>query len=157
MIDYLVIIALMITGLHFLRQGLLQLQRQRDAAKERAKANNLIVFTKDIDSIVVKAFTGGINRWCTYAEYQCGPERNARLSSDSGLKLCIATKDETYTLNSMDFIKGIRLYKSKNFDKGGAIGKDGRINTTKIDVEAADCIVQLALFGHRVFGKVHSN
>lgn len=110
------------------------------------------VSSQDVDDILCAAFEGGIGYWCdevvvdgkwpegaTYA--------SEALSRGATLKLKDAEpEDDTdgyFTLTLDMFKKGLATYVAKHGWSG---------DTGDIDADAADSIVQYALFGKIVFG-----
>lgn len=59
--------------------------------------------------------------------------------------------DEEYTLTLDKFLKGIQLAIKDGYGNDW-LGDDARLDLMNIDGEAADVIVQMALFGEVVFG-----
>ena len=110
---------------------------------------------QDIDDIMVSALEGGITYWCNRAEVieekrvaDWGHEQIAR---DGMLKLYDYESDEVYDLTLEKFLNGFRLWLEDGGDKYGAV-ENGRVDCCEIDGEAADSIIQYAIFGELVYG-----
>ena len=109
---------------------------------------------QDIDDIMVSALEGGICYWCRKAEViedeYLGEYASDQISRGGSLRLYDAEEDEVYVLTLEKFLNGVQLA----FDEGYANRwiNGCSIDTCGIDGEAADVIVQLALFGEVVFG-----
>jgi hypothetical protein len=110
----------------------------------------------DIADILVTAFEGGINYWCgkvkmlkTSVPDEVWEANEKIIASDfiglgGTLKLFDAEdEDETWELNAEKLKAGIEMYFSEN-------GVDTDMGD--IDAEAADSIIQYALFGELVYG-----
>lgn len=103
----------------------------------------------DIDDIMVTALEGGITYWCDKAEVvgqYLGEYASEQISHAGELKLY--ADGESYILNEAKLISGLKLYLSKNSEPIC----DGGIDAGAIDAEAADCIIQYAIFGEIVYG-----
>lgn len=118
--------------------------------------------TENIDDIMVAALEGGINYWCGEAEVveekrvaDWGHEQIAR---DGVLILHDAESDDKWELTLEKFLKGFKLWLENDGGyavcasvDNGSIDQN-EIDTCNIDGDAADMIVQYALFGELVFG-----
>lgn len=110
---------------------------------------------QNIDDIMVSALEGGISYWCDEAEVveekrvaDWGHEQIAR---GGILMLHDYEAEEVYELTLDKFLKGFQLWLQDGGDKHGAV-EDGKVDCGEIDGEAADSIVQYALFGELVYG-----
>lgn len=116
---------------------------------------DVIVTQGDVDDIMVCALEGGINYWCSSAEVveddYYGEYASDQISRGGSLRLYDSEDDEEYILTLDKFLKGIKLAVNDGYGKDW-FGDDGWIDAMNIDGEAADVIVQMALFGEVVFG-----
>lgn len=116
---------------------------------------DVIVTQEDIDDIMVCALEGGINYWCSSAEViedeYYGEYASDQISRGGSLRLYDSEDDEEYTLTLDKFLKGIQLAIKDGYGNDW-LGDDARLDLMSIDGEAADVIVQMALFGEVVFG-----
>ncbi len=107
---------------------------------------------EDIDDIMVTALEGGICHWCGKAEPSgnyLGRYASEQIGRGGTLVLHDAESSDKWELTLEKFLDGARLY----FEKSSGIHvENGRIDTSDIDADAADSIVQLALFGDLMFG-----
>lgn len=107
---------------------------------------------QDIDDIMVCALEGGINYWCGEVEVvgeYLGEYASEQISHGGKLVLHDAESDGEWTLTRADFLNGVKLYVESG---GHVIFDEACIDTSYIDANDADCIVQLALFGEIMFG-----
>lgn len=106
---------------------------------------------QDIDDIMASALEGGITYWCRRAEVvgeYLGEYASDQISRGGVLKLLDAESSDVWELTREKFLEGVKKY--VEHDTCSVDG--GRIDTCEIDGDAADCIVQYALFGEVVFG-----
>lgn len=109
---------------------------------------------QDIDDIMVGALEGGITYWCSEAEVvgeYLGKYGSDQISRNGKLILHDAESDDTWELTLEKFLQGFKMY----LEHSGAmclLNGDGAVDTGLIDGDAADSIVQYALFGDLVFG-----
>lgn len=117
-------------------------------------SRQIVVTRQDIDDIMCCALEGGINYWCRKAEVvegiYYGEYASEQISHGGSLRLYDSEEDEVYVLTLDKFLNGISLacrdgYADEWFD--GEI-----LDCCQIDAEAADIIVQYALFGEVVYG-----
>lgn len=134
--------------------------RNTDAIKrgnewEFQTTRTVIVTQEDIDEIMVLALEGGINYWCNEAEVAedeyYGEFASEQVSRGGSLKLHDSEIDRTCTLTLDKFIKGVQLAIAEGYGSDW-LGDDARLDTGMMDGEAADIIVQMALFGEVVYG-----
>lgn len=110
------------------------------------------IWDKDIDDIMDAALAGGIFYWCEAVEVDgeyLGEYASEQISRGGTLILYDSEENKTYTLNKEKFIEGMKKYIESY---GVFINRGMNINTCDIDSEAADCIIQYALFGDVIFG-----
>ena len=109
---------------------------------------------QDIDDIMVCALEGGINYWCRQAKVvgkYLGRYASDQISCGGTLKLYDAESSDVWELTLDKFLNGMKLAIEQGI--GLSVNPaDGSIDTCEIDADAADAIVQLALFGEVVFG-----
>lgn len=112
------------------------------------------ITSQDIDDIMVCALEGGVNYWCRKAKVvgkYLGEYAHEQISRGGSLVLYDAESSDKWELTLDKFLNGVKLA----LEQGVGFGvnpADGSIDTCEIDSLAADCIVQLALFGEVVFG-----
>ncbi|MGN0398852.1 MAG: hypothetical protein ACI4EO_01875 [Blautia sp.] len=122
----------------------------------------IVVTQEDIDDIMCSALEGGINYWCDTAkvpeEKRVARWGHEQIARDGELHMHLIEPfddDDTewYILTKERFIGGLEKYlKEPNH---GCLEMDGKhlvIDAGNIDANAADMIVQYALFGEIVFG-----
>lgn len=104
---------------------------------------------------MVLALEGGINYWCNEAEVAedeyYGEFASEQVSRGGSLKLHDSEIDGTCTLTLDKFIKGVQLAIAEGYGSDW-LGDDARLDTGMMDGEAADIIVQMALFGEVMYG-----
>lgn len=120
------------------------------------KAERTVIVTQeDIDDIMGGALEGGITYWCCKAEVveddYYGEYASEQISRGGSLRLYDNETDEKYLLTLEKFLKGIRLAIKYGYGNDW-FSDDARLDCCMIDGEAADIIVQMALFGEVVFG-----
>lgn len=120
------------------------------------KAKRTVIVTQeDIDDIMASALEGGITYWCCKAEVvqdkYYGEFASDQISRGGSLRLYDNEDDEQYILTLDKFLKGVRLAIKDGYGNDW-FSDDARLNCAVIDGEAADIIVQMALFGEVVFG-----
>lgn len=116
---------------------------------------NLTVTQQDIDDIMCTALEGGITYWCCEAKVigkHFGEYASEQISRGGELKLYDAESDDVWTLTRDKLLNGIKLWAEWGGDQCNAIQGNGTLDTSEIDAEIADMIVQYALFGEVVFG-----
>ncbi len=116
---------------------------------------SVIITHEDVDDIVCTALEGGITYWCCKAEV-CEDEYYGEYASDQisrggSLRLYDRENDEQYILSLDNFLKGIQQAIKDGYGSDW-LGDDARIDVMNIDCEAADVIVQCALFGEVIYG-----
>lgn len=120
------------------------------------KAERIVIVTQeDVDDIMVGALEGGITYWCCKAEVveddYYGEYASEQISRGGSLRLYDNEDDEQYILTLDKFLKGLRLAIKEGYGNDW-FSDDARLDCAMIDGEAADIIVQMALFGEVVFG-----
>lgn len=107
---------------------------------------------KDIDDIMCTALEGGITYWCCKADVvgeYLGEYAHEQISRNGTLLLHDSEEEKTYQFTLEHFVQGFRLY----LEQGCHVQvEDNSIDTSDIDANDADCIVQLGLFEEVVFG-----
>lgn len=110
---------------------------------------------QDIDDIMACALEGGINYWCSEAkvigEY-LGEYASEQISRGGILELYDTEDDEVYLLDIKKFIQGFEAWVENGYDYNGAVSANGKVDTSLIDADDADTIIQLALFDEIVYG-----
>ena len=114
-----------------------------------------LVTSEDIDDIMCAALEGGINYWCRKAEVvgdYLGEYASEQISRGGTLILYDAESSDKWELNLENLLCGIEKAIEENWYPEYEWFEDGRLETSQIDAEIADGIVQLALFDEIVFG-----
>ena len=118
---------------------------------------DLTVTVQDIDDIMCAALEGGITYWCCAANVvgdYLGEYPHEQISRGGELELHDAESDDKWVLTRDMLLSGIKQWA----EWGGepvtclAICDNGTLDTSEIDAEIADMIVQYAVFGEVVFG-----
>ena len=112
------------------------------------------ITSEDIDDIMVAALEGGITHWCRRVEVvgeSLGEYASDQISRGRTLRLFDSESSDTWLLTRDKFIEGFKLWlESGTCESGVLIGSE--VDTSGIDAECADAIIQYALFGDLVFG-----
>lgn len=113
------------------------------------KAELKVILTqRDVDEIMAIALDGGITYWCSEAEVvgdYLGECASDQISRGGKLILHNAESEDKWELTLENFAKGVKRF----LERGGTYCIDGNgrgLDLCKIDGEAADCIIQYALF-----------
>lgn len=108
---------------------------------------------EDIDDIMVSALEGGIAYWCERCEV-VGGYRGTYASEQisRGGTLILHDEDGGHVLTLETFLRGLRMWLELPDTSLACIDGGDHMDTDAIDAEAADCIVQLALFGEVIYG-----
>jgi len=119
------------------------------------------VTPQDIDDIMVTALEGGITHWCGSAEVvggkYLGEYASDQISRGGELQLCdIEDPSENWILSRSNFLDGLAKYlEAGNMDcieESNFSSSVYTLETGDIDADAADSIIQYALFGKLVYG-----
>ena len=108
---------------------------------------------QDIDDILCSALEGGITYWCGEAEVvgeHLGDFASDQISRGGILKLYDNEDDACYELTLEKFQKGLQKFLEERGKE--VIDEHGALDTTELDANDADLIVQYALFGEVVYG-----
>ena len=108
------------------------------------------VTAEDIDDILCTAFEGGICYWCDEVEVvgkYLGKYASEQISRGGKLVLYDAESSDKWELTLDKFAKGLKEWLSNN----PSFITDGGIDTSNIDANCADEIIQYALFGEPMF------
>jgi|GEM_PF-1185772 len=114
---------------------------------------DVTVMDEDIDDIMCTALEGGITHWCAEAEVvgdYLGEYASEQISRGGVLKLHDAEGEDVYELDKAKFLKGLKEY--IRYNSYAVMDTEGRIDAGNIDAEAADEIIQYAVFGDVIFG-----
>lgn len=107
---------------------------------------------RDVDCIMVTALEGGINYWCDGCKVK--GEYLGEYASDQisrgGTLLLHEIDGDWHVLTRDKFIKGLATY-IKNHN-GAELFYYGELDVGNIDADAADSIIQYALFDDIVYG-----
>ncbi len=112
------------------------------------------ITSEDIDDIMVAALEGGITNWCRGVEVvgePLGEYASDQISRGGALLLFDSESSDTWILTRDKFIRGFKLWLESDTCECG-IHLNGKVDTSDIDAECADAIIQYALFGELVFG-----
>mgnify|MGYP007101850349 CR=1 FL=1 len=113
----------------------------------------LSVSDKDIDDIMVTALEGGITHWCSKVEVSgeyLGEYASDQISRGGSLKLYDIKSRHVFELTLEKFLTGLRLW--IEFERTFRLNGGWRLDVAKIDAEAANYIIQYALFGDVIYG-----
>ena len=115
------------------------------------------VTDQDIDDIVCTAFEGGINYWCGYVEPVgdlLGDYEHEQIAKDGYLYLYdIEDDEEKWILTKSRLLNGIRMYINNSMINAYPIILYGNgIDTSEVDSNIADMIIQFALFEDIIYG-----
>ena len=112
------------------------------------------VTMQDIDDIMCTALEGGITGWCRAAKpvgKMLGEYGHEQIARGGSLILYDAESSDKWELTLNKFLRGLALA----IESGASVTIDaesGYIDTSDVDAECADMIIQFALFGDLVFG-----
>lgn len=111
---------------------------------------------EDIDDILVSAFEGGINYWCTKVRFvgePVGDCASEHVSRGGTVTLHDSEDDKDFELTRDGVIKGVLQYlvKPTSCDILEVVNHKLIIDTGYVDADVADSIVQYALFGDIVY------
>ena len=118
-------------------------------------STTLTVTKKDIDDIMATALEGGINHWCSEVEVigdYLGDFASDQISRGGVLKLYDAEEDLTYLLTLNELLHGIKKACEHHWFANYGWCDGETLDTSQIDAEVADVIVQLAIFDDVIFG-----
>ena len=73
------------------------------------------------------------------------------ISRGGTLRLHDAESDDAWDLNMEKFCNGFRLWLENGCDRYGAVNAP-RVDTSEIDGDMADMIIQCAIFGEVIYG-----
>ena len=107
------------------------------------------VATQDIDDIMYTALEGGITSWCRAAKpvgKMLGEYGHEQIARGGSLMLYDAESSDKWELTLNKFLR-VESGVSVTIDT-----ESGYIDTSDVDGECADMIIQFALFGDLVFG-----
>jgi hypothetical protein len=112
------------------------------------------ISNETIDEIMCTALEGGITYWCNEVDVIDGfaegtTYAHEQISRNGKLKLYDCESEETFTLTREKFLKGLQLF----LESGGAdhIITAHVIDTSEIDADSADAIIQYAIFGETIY------
>lgn len=114
----------------------------------------VVLKPEDIDDIMVTALEGGITYWCGKAEVvggYLGKYASEQISRGGTLRLHDAESSDVWDLTRDKFIEGFKRWLEDGSSETGVLIGD-EVDTSAIDAECADAIVQFALFGEVTFG-----
>lgn len=118
---------------------------------------DVFVSDEDIDDIMVSALEGGINYWCNEAEVvgdYLGEYASEQISRGGTLRLYDFEEENWQELTREKFIAGLKKYiiNQTASDICEIVDHEIRIDTCQADAEAADAIIQYAVFGDIIYG-----
>jgi len=117
--------------------------------------NRIKVTSQDIDDIMSTALEGGINYWCCKAEVvgkRLGEYASDQISRGGTLILHDAESSDSWPLNLETLLAGLTMAVEGDWYSDYEWYGNGELDTSQIDAEVADVIVQLALFEDIIFG-----
>ena len=112
------------------------------------------VTTRDVDDIMCAALEGGITGWCRAAKPVgkiLGEYAHEQIARGGSLMLYDAESSDKWELTLEKFLRGLVCA----IEDGCSVtidAKSGCIDTSDVDADCADIIIQYALFGELVFG-----
>lgn len=113
---------------------------------------------EDIDDILCTAFEGGITYWCNAVQsmmlidwHKANHVEYANEVISHGGELVLSTEDGDKVLTLEAFLQGLQMVLDEFVITLEVIGDEFYIDTTCIDADLADVIVQYALFGELVY------
>lgn len=119
----------------------------------------VIINQEDIDDIMCTALEGGITYWCYGAQSMMDDkwmkENNIEYLSDvtgRGGDIALTTDDGDYILTLESFYNGLQKLIDESEEYYLYQTNDGmKIDTSEIDADIADLIIQYAVFGKLVY------
>lgn len=105
-----------------------------------------------IDDIMATALEGGITYWCDCAEVvgeRLGEFASEQISRGGTLRLHDFEENKNYELTLDKFLVGLAKVVG---ERGLDVLYQGKIDSSNIDAEDADAIIQYAIFGEVVYG-----
>lgn len=121
---------------------------------EVTASQNIFLRVQDIDDIMVSALEGGITYWADDAdvieEKRVADWGHEQIARGGILMIHDFHDDETYELTLEKFLTGFKLWFESGRDHCGAVSAH-EVDCCLIDGDAADCIIQYALFGDRIY------
>lgn len=119
----------------------------------------VIVNQEDIDDIMCTALEGGITYWCMNAQSCMDSEwmqkNNIEYCSEiisHGGDIALTTLDGDYILTLNSFYKGLQMLIDESGEYYLEQTNDGyALETSEIDADIADLIIQYAIFGKLVY------
>lgn len=111
------------------------------------------VAANDIDTIMAVALNNGVCHWCKKVEVVgefLGSSVSEQISRGGVLIFCGINGDK-WTLTRDYFLQGLRLWLMNGMDVYHGVC-EGLFDSSVIDKDGADCIIQYALFGTLAFG-----
>lgn len=110
---------------------------------------NVTLTNDDIDDIMSAALDGGISYWCYRAEVveekYYGEYASDQISRGGSLRL-YDVDGETYLLTKEKLLLGFQIAYNNGFANYDEWVDGVKVNTFNIDAEAADCIIQCAIW-----------
>ena len=117
------------------------------------------VTDQDIDDIVCTAFEGGINYWCGHVEPvgNLGVDveyTHEQIAKGGYLYLYdIEDDEEKWILTKSRLLNGIKMYINNSITRNwDSIVYGNEIDTSEVDSNIADMIIQFALFEEIIYG-----
>lgn len=111
------------------------------------------VTTKDVETILVTALEGhAVLAWCGSVELEdpLGDYVSEHVARGGEATIITVDGDKVY-LNAAKLVHGLHQWFLEGYDTKGVVN-DGEIDTSEIDGETADAILQYAVFGELVYG-----
>ena len=133
-------------------------QAESESKVDRIQVNLQIVVTQeDIDDIMVSALEGGITYWCDKAEVDgnyLGEYASDQISRGGTLILHDGEEGRTELLTKEKLLQGIRMYAENPMHRDifEMIDHELHIDCGNVDAEAADAIIQYAIFSEIFYG-----
>lgn len=119
---------------------------------------------EDIEDIIVTALEGGIGYWCcldnTPKAFEDAPDDEPTAITAfkiliSGGSLRLIDEVENHEMHFMDLeclLNGIKTWEENGYDFYNVISPNKGVGICNLDAEAADGIIQCAIFGDIIYG-----
>ncbi len=115
----------------------------------------IVVTGEDIDDIMVSVLEGGINYWCDNAKVvgkYLGEYASDQISRGGTLILHDMEEGRDELLTKEKLIQGIRMYAEQYGNIFEVVDHELRIDCGMVDADAADAIIQYAIFSEVIYG-----
>lgn len=128
-------------------------EKQEDGNYSFDTMQPVTVTAKDVETILVTALEGhAVLAWCGSIELEdpLGDYVSEHVARGGEATIITVDGDKVY-LNAAKLVHGLHQWFLEGHDTSGAVN-NGEIDTSEIDDETADAILQYAVFGELVYG-----